>query len=76
MACVTSVRYAISVNGELSEEFSPSRGLRQGDPLSPYLFLFVVDGLSRLLKNAVNKGELRELKIARSAPGISHLFFC
>ena len=63
------------MNGELSEEFSPSRGLRQGNPLSPFMFLFVVDGLSRLLKNVVNKGELRELKIARSARGISHLLF-
>jgi hypothetical protein len=55
--------------------FKPSRGLRQGDPLSPYLFLFVADGLSKLFKKEIQIGDLRELKICRNAPGISHLLF-
>jgi hypothetical protein len=55
--------------------FQPSRGLRQGDPLSPYLFLFVADGLSRILQHEVNRGALYELKICRNAPSISHLLF-
>ena len=50
MECVTTVRYSVRFNGVLLDTFRPTRGLRQGDLLSPYLFLFVADGLSRVLK--------------------------
>jgi hypothetical protein len=53
MACVKSVSYSVRFNGELLEKFTPSRGLRQGDQLSPYLFLFVADGLSQLLQKEI-----------------------
>ena len=73
MSCVSSVRYSICFNGVLSELFQPTRGLRQGDPLSPYLFLFVADALSSILQKEIDQGRLEELKICRNAPGISHL---
>jgi hypothetical protein len=57
------------------DSFVPSRGLRQGDPLSPYLFLFVADGLSKLLQHQVQQQNLHELRICRRAPDISHLLF-
>jgi hypothetical protein len=75
MACVTTVRYSIRFNGQLLDSFTPSRGIRQGDPLSPYIFLFVADGLSCLIRKEVESSSLRELHICRRAPGISHLLF-
>ena len=53
----------------------PSRGIRQGDPLSPYLFIICAEGLSSLLKKAVAENELTRIKICRDNPAISHLFF-
>ena len=57
------------------ESFQPSRGLRQGDPLSPYLFLFAADALSSALQKDVQDNIIEELKISSQAPGISHLLF-
>lgn len=53
----------------------PQRGLRQGDPLSPYLFLIVAERLSVLIENQMNKGNLHGVCVARGAPPISHLLF-
>ena len=50
MRCVTRVRYAVRVNGELTEPVVPSRGIRQGDPISPYVFLLCTEGLSCMLQ--------------------------
>lgn len=75
MACLTSVRYSVRLNGNMTEPFCPTRGLRQGDPLSPYLFLFIADGLSKILERRKVEGLIQPLKVCRAAPGVSHLLF-
>ena len=75
MACVKSMKYKVRVNSMETETFIPTRGLRQGDPLSPYLFLLVAEGLSRLLKGAESRGELHGVRVCRDAPVVSHLLF-
>lgn len=73
MKCISSVSYRIKVNGEFPEGFKPERGLRQGDPLSPYLFPICAEGFSSLLQKAEEEGRLQGVKICRDAPSVSHL---
>ena len=73
--CVTKVSYSFLVNGQLSVSMIPHRGLRQGDSLSPYLFLLCAENLGALIKKAYASKMLRGVAIARGAPDITHLFF-
>ncbi|XP_057432075.1 uncharacterized protein LOC130724818 [Lotus japonicus] len=75
LRCVSSVSYAPLINGEPAPFFSPHRGLRQGDPLSPYLFILCAEVLSSLLADQVRGKNLHGVTVARGAPMISHLFF-
>ncbi|MCI00450.1 RNA-directed DNA polymerase (Reverse transcriptase), partial [Trifolium medium] len=75
MLCVSSVTYSVLVNFEKVGPIFPGRGLRQGDPLSPYLFILVTEGLTTLIKNSVARGDLHGVKICRGAPLVSHLLF-
>ena len=54
MECVKSVSYSILVNGEPKGHIIPTRGIHQGDPLSPYLFLLCSEGLNGLIEHAVD----------------------
>ncbi|KAA3486800.1 reverse transcriptase [Gossypium australe] len=75
MRCVCSVSYSVSLNGINSEWFFPSRGLRQGDPLNPYLFLICAEGFSTLIQDAKQKGWMLGAPIGRERLSINHLFF-
>lgn len=67
--------YSILINGELEGYIVPTRGIRQGDPLSPYLFILCAEGLSSLITQSVNCGLLKSLVMCPSAPVIHHLLF-
>lgn len=75
MKLVTSVSYKFKVNGYLSQTIIPQRGLRQGDPLSPYLFILVVDVLSHMLLRAQTQGHIQGIKWGNQGPILTHLFF-
>ncbi|KAM6552325.1 hypothetical protein CsatB_002133 [Cannabis sativa] len=75
MQCVSTVSYSVLLNGKPLKKIIPGRGLRQGDPMSPYLFLLCNDILSRILDRAQDRGDLHGIKISKNAPAISHLMF-
>jgi hypothetical protein len=73
MRCVTCVRYAVRVNGDLTDPMVPSRGIRQGDPISPDLFLLCTEGLSCLLQQKQDRGGLYGIRNGRLAP-LYHIY--
>jgi len=75
MKCITTVKYRAKINGEITDQICPSRGLRQGDPISPYLFLLCAEGFSAMLNAAEEEGRLQGVSICATAPSITHLLF-
>ena len=75
MSCVTSTSFSVRINGKAYGNIRPSRGLHQGDPLSPYLFLLYAEEFSSMLSKAQDGGRLHWVSICRRAPCISHLLF-
>ncbi|XP_027067692.1 uncharacterized mitochondrial protein AtMg01250-like [Coffea arabica] len=75
MECVSTVSFSFNINGEPKGYVIPSRGIRQGDPLSPYLFLLISEGFLNLLAQAERNKRLTGMKISRHGPSITHLFF-
>ncbi|CAN1814412.1 Putative ribonuclease H protein At1g65750 [Linum perenne] len=72
---IKSVDYSVMINSSRSEQFVPERGLRQGCPLSPFLFLICVEGLSAMVKKAAADNQLHGVGVCRGAPAVTHLLF-
>ncbi|KAH1097584.1 hypothetical protein J1N35_014505 [Gossypium stocksii] len=75
MRCISTMSYIVNINGSRGRIFKPMRGLGQGGPLSPFLFLMYSEGLSSLIRLAIKNGSLKGIKASRRRPTISHLLF-
>ncbi|XP_016168080.1 uncharacterized protein LOC107610554 [Arachis ipaensis] len=75
MECVTTTSISVLINGSPSKSFKMERGLRQGDPLSPFLFVLVVDVLHRMVGQAVRNECISPLVVGRDGVKLSHLQF-
>ena len=75
MSCVTIPSFSIMINEKSYGMIHPSRGIRQGDPLSPYLFLLCAEGFTTLLKKAESEWQIKGVSICRGAPKFMNLMF-
>jgi len=75
ISCVSIVSYSFKINGQVKGLVNPSWDLRQGDPISSYLFLLYAKAFSGLLTKAVNEKFLNDAKISGTTPQVSHQLF-
>ena len=75
MSCISSVSTSVLFNGGSLDPFRPSRGIRQGDPLSPYIFILCMEFLDQLIQEKCEAKVWCPVKASRSGPSFSHLFF-
>jgi len=75
LSMVSSPIMSILLNGSPSEAFTPSRGLRQGDPLSPFLFILAAEGLGSLVNDQVSREQIKGLQICGEDIPVSHQQF-
>lgn len=76
LCCVSSISYSFLINREQLGSITPSRGIKLGDPLSPFLFLICVKPLLLCwMLNYKNRGFIQGVQIVISAPSITHLMF-
>ncbi|GKD38647.1 reverse transcriptase domain, reverse transcriptase zinc-binding domain protein, partial [Tanacetum coccineum] len=71
--CLRSSSMSILVNGSLTKEFGMEKGVRQGDPLSPFLFIIAAEGINAIVKEAVAKGIFKGILVGKDEICISHL---
>ncbi len=75
MTCVRTPTFSVLVNGTQTDSFKPTRGLRQGDPLPPYLFILCAETLSAAIHKATELDLADPIRVSRSGPPLSHLVF-
>ena len=75
MHCITTISYFVLINGVAYGSIIPTRGLRQGDIVSPYIFLLCAYGFSSLINDAARNQRISGVSICKGSPKITHLFF-
>ncbi|KAL2924062.1 hypothetical protein RDABS01_015553, partial [Bienertia sinuspersici] len=75
MSCITTTETSVLINGEPTQSFHPTRGIRQGDPLSPYIFILCMEALTRLINDECDAGNWVPISIGRGKVKLSHLLF-
>ena len=75
MRCLSSSRASILVNGSPTKEFPIYKGVKHGDPLSPFLFIIAMEGLHITVKSAREKSLISGVKLPSNGHYISHLFY-
>lgn len=75
MQCIVTVSYSFLVNGTAKGLVLPERGMRQGDPLSPYVFILCGEVLSGLCNKAQQSGRLEGIRVSKNSPRVNHLLF-
>ena len=73
--CLSTVSFVVLMNGNAKGRVKAYRGLRQGDPLSPFLFTIVADVLSRMLLRAEERNVFEGFRVGRNRTRVSHLQF-
>lgn len=75
MSCITTTSTAVLVNGTRTNFFYPSREIRQGDPISPYIFILCMEMLSKYINHQVDIRKWDSINLGYNCPPLSHLFF-
>lgn len=75
MKCISSVIYSFLIDGNPSDIITPPRGIRQGEPLYSYIYLLCTEGLSHLITQAEERGQITGFQVSRSGPSITHMLF-
>lgn len=75
MRCMSTVCYSFLRDVKIFGDVRPQRGVRQGGPISPYLYILCAEGLTAILRRYEDNGLIHGCKIAKGAPSISHLIF-
>lgn len=75
MKCVRSVSYTVLLNGQTHGHIKPQRGIRQGDPLSPFIFILCAEALVHVMNKAEQRGTIHGMKLTRKCPSVQNLLF-